>query len=125
MSLKVRCAVALAGGVGAVGLLLPLHGGAAAAAPWPVLLVLSSGVLLLAILYGHATGCPCCEWWWARREGETEFVDREVFDKGGVPFGRTLYRTSYSCRYCGHSWSLQHTEEYREPVRARRRKDEG
>jgi hypothetical protein len=122
MSLKVRSVVALVAGVGALGLLLQVRGGVGATGPWPALLVVCSGLLLLVILYGQGTSCPACARWWVRTEVQTEFVDREVFDKGGVPFGRSHYRTTYACRCCRHQWSMEHAEEYREPVRARARK---
>ena len=120
-------AVALAAGVGALSLLLPIvaglwpHGEAVAARvmPWAVALVPSCLLLLLVILHGHATGCPSCGRWWMRRKVETEFVGREVFEKGGVPFARATYRTTYECASCGHRWSASQTDEYKDFIRDR------
>ena len=88
-----RRAVGLASCVGVLSLLLAivvpsvpaLAAGADAAKLWAMILVPSSAVVLLVVLYGHGTGCPSCGQWWARRVVEKEFVDREVFDKGGIP----------------------------------------
>ncbi len=82
-----------------------------------MLLVPSSAIVLLAVLYGHGTGCPSCGRWWARRVIEKDFVDRAVFDKGGVPFARSTYRTTYECDSCGHRWSATSTDEYKEFIR--------
>jgi len=120
-----RVAVAVVAGLGVVGLLLPvvaslLPGGealAAGAAPWAMVLVPSSLLLLLVMLHGRATGCPACGWWWARAKDGTEFVGREVFDKGGVPFARATYRTTFACRSCEHRWSADHTDEYKDFIR--------
>jgi DNA-directed RNA polymerase subunit RPC12/RpoP len=133
MSSKVRWAVALVAGAGAVTLVLaalsPLlpapRGVARAAADWAVPLAACSIVLLLAILYGHATGCPACGRWWSRAEVERGYLGREVFDKGGVSFGRSQSRTTYQCGGCGHRWSVTDTEEYREPARVRRQRHRG
>jgi hypothetical protein len=129
MSWRVRGAVILVASVGVLGLLLsvlpPLwsvHGGdAQATAPGAAILVPCSVVFLLIILYGQGTSCPSCQGWWVRTRVETEFLEREVFDKGGVPFGRSMYRTTYQCASCRHRWSVTHTEEYRETVRNRQR----
>jgi hypothetical protein len=86
---------------------------------WAHLLVPASVLLLLVMLYGHGTGCPACGWWWARRKVDTEFVDREVFDKAGVPFVRSTYRTIYRCNSCRHRWSVACTDEYKEFLRDR------
>jgi hypothetical protein len=121
-------AVAVAAGVGVLGLLLPAVAGflpdrelvAARATPWAVVLVPSSLLALLVILHGHATGCPSCGRWWARRRVQKEFVGREVFDKDGVPFARATYRTTYECASCGHRWSASQTDEYKDFVRSKR-----
>jgi DNA replicative helicase MCM subunit Mcm2 (Cdc46/Mcm family) len=44
-------------------------------------------------------------------------VDREVFDKRGVLFAKSLYRTTYQCAACRHRWSVMQADEYREPTR--------
>jgi hypothetical protein len=86
-----------------------------------MLLVPSCIVLLLVILHGHATGCPSCGRWWARRRIKDEFVEREVFDRGGVLFARAIYRTSYECRSCRHGWSKTFMEEYKEFIGQRKK----
>jgi hypothetical protein len=125
MSGRLRWAVALVAAAGVVPLLLaflsPLlpipRDIAKVASDWAVPLVACSTVLLLAILYGHATSCPACGRWWSRAEVERGYMNREVFDKGGVPFGRSQARTTYQCEGCRHRWSVTDTEEYRVPVR--------
>jgi hypothetical protein len=115
-------AVAVVAAVGIVSLLLPvvaplIPGGepvGVRATPWAVVLVPSSLILLLIILHGHATGCPSCGRWWTRRKVESEFVGREVVDKGGIPFARSTYRTTYKCGSCGHGWSVDHADEYKD-----------
>ena len=121
MSPALRWVVAGVAGVAASSLLLAfltslvpgLAGVASATSGAAMILVPSSAVVLLAILYGHLTGCPSCGRWWARNHVETEFVDREVFDKEGVPFARARYRTDYRCSRCGHRWSVISTDEYK------------
>jgi hypothetical protein len=106
----VRGAVAGAAGTALLGLL----------ACWAPLLLPVALLALLAGLHGYATSCPACGRWWARAREQTEFVDREVFDKDGVLVGRSVYRTTYGCRSCGHSWSVSYAEESPEPERPRR-----
>jgi hypothetical protein len=120
-----RAAVAVVAGLGVLGLLLPVvapllpGGGAlgAGATPWAMVLVPSCLILLLVMLHGRATGCPACGWWWARTKDGTEFVGREVFDKGGVPLARATYRTAFACRSCDHRWSADYTDEYKDFIR--------
>lgn len=81
--------------------------------------VLCCAIILLVMLYGHGAGCPSCGLWWARNKVESEFVDREVIDKEGVPFARATYRTVYECRSCKHKWSATTTDEYKEFIRER------
>lgn len=127
MSALVQCAVVLTACVGAGSVLLPLLSGllpfpadvTRAISPWSVVLGSCSVVILLVILYGQGTACPCCRKWWARTKVGTEFVDREVFDKGGVPFAKSLYRTTYQCAACRQRWSVMQADEYREPARRR------
>jgi transcription elongation factor Elf1 len=129
MSRGMRCAVALVAGVGAFGLLLPFlsllfpfHASASGTtASWAVILAPCTVVIVLVVLYGQWTACPRCRKWWARTKVETEFVDREVFDKGGVPFAKSLYRTIYQCPACRHKWSVMQADEYREPTRQSRK----
>jgi hypothetical protein len=78
-------------------------------------------IILLVMLYGHGAGCPSCGRWWARTKVETEFVDREVIKKEGVPFARSTYRTIYECRSCKHRWSATITDEYKDFIRHRDR----
>src|SRR5262249_38687602 len=101
MNWQTRAAVAGVAGVATLSLLLPVlspllpaHGGVADSAPhWSVILVPCSALLLLVILYGQGTGCPSCHKWWARTRVETEFVDRGVVARGGVPCGRSRFST--------------------------------
>jgi hypothetical protein len=125
MSSRVRWAVVLVAVAGGGGLLLPAlspllplpRSVAASAKGWAVPLVACSVALLFAILYGHATGCPACGKWWSRAQVENSFVGRELFDKGGVPFGRSLFRTTYECGGCRHRWSVTSAEEHPESRR--------
>jgi hypothetical protein len=129
MSGWLRWSVVLMAGVCLVSILLPIlaplvpGGGAIAvqATPWAMVLVPSSLILLLVIFYGHATACPSCGKWWARRRDETQFVGREVYNKGGVSFARATYRTTYACNSCGHHWSAEHTDEYKDFIRQKPR----
>jgi hypothetical protein len=124
-----QCAVVLLAGIAAFALLLPLlspllpsrESDSGTTATWGVILAPCSVVILLVILYGELTSCPRCRKWWVRRRGEWEFVDREVFDKNGVPFAKSLYRTNYQCDACRHRWSVMQAEEYRAPTPTRRR----
>jgi hypothetical protein len=125
MSQGLRGAVALVVGVGVLSLMLavgaPLVPALATAADTAthgaMILVPSSIVVLLVILYGHGTGCPSCGKWWVRTKVQMEFVDREVFAKGGVLFARSTYQTIYACSSCGHKWSATYTDEYKDFVR--------
>jgi hypothetical protein len=129
MSLPMRCVAALAACAGILPLLLlllsPLLSSHASIqgtiGPWAVILIPCSLVILLVILYGQGTACPCCKKWWSRTTHETEFVERELFDKDGVLFAKSLYRTTYQCAGCRHRWSVTQAEEYREPTRACRK----
>lgn len=111
-----------AGSVAAVGLLAlllaiirpPLPGvGGAFDARWGLLLAGCSFVLFATILHGEVTGCPSCRKWWSRVRVESEFLDRETFEKGGAPYARSLYRTTYACGDCHHRWKVTESEEYR------------
>jgi hypothetical protein len=122
-----RYVVAVLAGVGVFLMLLPLlwpflssrQSDSASSPPWVVILAPCSMVILLAILYGHLTACPRCRKWWARTKVETEFVDREFFDRGGVPFAKSVYRTTYQCDACRHRWSVMQADEYRKPISRR------
>jgi hypothetical protein len=110
-------------GIGAFSLLvlllsprLPFHQSVPGTmAPWAMDVAPCCVVLLLIILYGQGTACPSCREWWARTKVGTEFVDREVYDRNGVPFGKSLVRTTYQCAACRHRWLVMHADEYREP----------
>jgi hypothetical protein len=123
MSRGMWCIVVLVVGVAIMSMLFPLLAAWFAAdesvprtlAPWAVILAPCSVVILLVILYGEGTACPRCRKWWARTKVESEFVDREVFDRNGVPFARSLYRTTYQCAACRHRWSVTQADEYRQP----------
>jgi hypothetical protein len=129
MSFPIQCVVAAVAAAGILPLvmlvLLPLlHFRASVQETfggWALILTPCALVILLVILYGQGTACPCCRRWWARTKVETEFVDRELFDKEGVPFAKSVYRTTYQCDGCQHRWSLTQAEEYREPPRACRK----
>jgi hypothetical protein len=120
-----RWAVALVAGAGVLSLVLgvvaPLspslahHAESATCAA--MLLVPSSAIVVLVLLHAHGTGCPDCGRWWARTKVETEFVDREVIDKDGVPFARSTYRTIYECTRCQNRWSAAFTDLYKEFIR--------
>lgn len=118
MSWWMRGAVALVAGVALLSLAVVFLGsfvpGGEATTPWAMALAPVSVILLSVMLHGQATGCPSCGRWWVRRMVETEFVDRHVFDKGGVPFARATYRTTYECTSCRHRWSVDHTDEYKD-----------
>lgn len=125
MSLGLRWGVALVATVGVLGFVLavvaPMVPALAqvsdGAAQWATVVVPSSVVVLLVILYGHGTGCLSCGKWWTRTKVEKEFVDRETFAKDGVPFARSTYRTTYECSACGHRWWATSTDEYKDFVR--------
>jgi hypothetical protein len=134
MSLGLKWVVVLVAGVGVCSLLLailalflPVGWAVADSAPsWAMLLVPSSAVILLVIFYGHATCCPLCGQWWARNKYATEFVGREVFDKGNDSFARSTYKTVYQCGSCRHRWSATFTEEFKELMKDRlKRRVEG
>jgi phage FluMu protein Com len=103
-----------------LALFVPLPGGMAdAVISSAMFLVPLSVVIFLVILHGHATSCPSCGRWWARTQYATEFVGREIFDKGGDSFARSTYKTTYMCGSCRHKWSATHSEEYKEFMRDR------
>jgi hypothetical protein len=124
MSRGILFAAFLAAGVALVCLLLPLlspsassDGAGRALVSWAPILAPGAVLLFLVILYGQATACPRCRKWWVRTNVGSEFLDREVVDRGGVPCSRSLYRTTYQCNACGHRWSFKQAEEYRQPIR--------
>jgi DNA-directed RNA polymerase subunit RPC12/RpoP len=127
MSPRLRRAVALVAGMGVLSVVLavvvPLVPSLAhldeSARCAAMLLVPSSAILVLVLLHAHGTSCPDCGRWWMRTKVETEFVDREVIDKDGVPFARSTYRTIYECGRCQHRWSATFTDEYKEFIRER------
>jgi hypothetical protein len=107
MSSRERWCVVLVAGAGASCLLLP--------ADWAVPLALCSAIVLLAILHGHATGCPACGKWWSKAEVEKRLVAQAGFDEGGIPVEKPLDRTTYQCSGCGYRWSVTDTLESRGP----------
>jgi hypothetical protein len=110
-------AVAVVAGTCLLGLLGAFAG---RATPWATPLVPACLILLLVMLYGRGTGCPSCGRWWARTKEGSEFVGREVFDRGGVSFARATYRTMFACGSCGHRWSAESSDEYKDFVRDKR-----
>jgi hypothetical protein len=111
MSPRLRTAVAVLAAAGGLGLLAAVLGGAWVAHGGMVLAA-GSCLALLAVFYGHATGCPRCGGWWSRTKVKTEVADREVFDRGGATFGRSATRTEFRCGGCGHRWTVTDSEEY-------------
>jgi len=124
MSRRLRWGVALLAVAAPVGLLLAvlhllLPGGAGvgdAAAGWAMLLAMCSLAVLLTILYGQGTGCPSCGRWWSRLKYGTDLAEREVVDRKGVSFGKSLLRTTYVCKECRHRWQVTETDEHRAPA---------
>jgi hypothetical protein len=124
---RMRWAVAGVAGVGVLSLALAVAAPLLPAPDWVAplatrgacVLVPCSLVALLVMLYGLGTGCPACGKWWARTEGETECVSREVCEAGGTARVRSRRRTTYRCRHCGHAWSATFTDEYQGSVRDR------
>src|SRR5262249_10198345 len=120
MSQRVRWAVGPVAAVGTLSLLLPVVGGLPEAmAPWALPVTIGSLILLLAILHGHATGCPACGRWCSTTEIEKGLVDREVFDKDGFPVGRSASRSTYQCGGCGHRWSVMENDKDQKPAHGR------
>jgi predicted amidophosphoribosyltransferase len=78
-------------------------------------------VLVLLLVYADATSCPACGKWWARMEGETTSLRREVLEQGRVRRMRATREMTYICKYCRHTWSATYTDEY-EAARPRRGK---
>jgi hypothetical protein len=76
-------------------------------------LAVGAVLVLLAILHGHATGCPACGRWWAKAQIEKRLVSREGLDEVGLPVEVLLDRTTYQCGACGHRWSVTETQEDR------------
>jgi hypothetical protein len=122
--------MALVAGAAAVSLLaslsrfLPVTPGVAEAADWAMPLAAFLIVLLLALIYGHATGCPACGRWWSRAEVVGRSVGRKVFVNEGVPFEK-LPPTTYQCVGCGHRWFVTDRVEFRTPARDRPRRPRG
>jgi DNA-directed RNA polymerase subunit RPC12/RpoP len=103
LSSRVCWGVALAAGAGAGGLLL--------AGDWAVPLGIVTALVVLALLYGRATGCPACGKWWSREQIEKRLVAGEGSDGEDAPFGGLLERTTYRCAGCSHRWSVTETQE--------------
>jgi DNA-directed RNA polymerase subunit RPC12/RpoP len=109
MSRRVRWAVAGVVGVGAASLLLGVA--------WGVPVFICSVLVVLAVLYGQATGCPACGKWWARMLLKKDLVVREALDEAGVPCEKLMDQTTYRCAGCGYTWSVMDTEAIQESGR--------
>jgi hypothetical protein len=122
MSLGVRLAVAAVVATGVLGMALaiarpPLPGGHGAFdARWGLLMAGFAFAVFAVILHGQLTSCPSCRRWWSRVKVESEFLEREVFEKNGVPCARSLFRTTYACDSCRHRWSVTEADEYPAPA---------
>jgi len=81
-----------------------------------------SGLALLAMLHGHGTGCPACAAWWCRRQVKSDVAEREVFERDGATFARSVTRTEFRCDGCGHAWAETDAEEYPAPERGKSRR---
>ncbi len=79
-------------------------------------------VLTLVLLYAHGTTCPACGKWWARMEGATTSLHREVLEEGRVRRMRATREMTYICKYCRHTWSATYTDEYEAARRPKRKK---
>jgi hypothetical protein len=118
MSGRMRWGVALLAGAAPLGLLLgvlhsllPSGAGISDATAGVTMVVgLSSFALLFTVLYGQATGCPSCGRWWSRTKYGTDLADQEVMDRRGVSVVKSLLRTTYACKECGHRWQVTETE---------------
>jgi hypothetical protein len=86
-----------------------------------LILVPTCLVLFLVVIYAHVTSCPACGKSWARAEGATASLSRQVSDQGDVRRVRSLRQTTYVCQYCRHTWSATFTDEYQEAARGRRK----
>jgi DNA-directed RNA polymerase subunit RPC12/RpoP len=106
LSSPARCALGLLAVAVVLGLALALLHPLLAAVP------ACSFVVACVILHGRSTGCPSCRKWWSRAMVGTEFLDREVFERGGSTFARSRSRTTYACGDCGHRWSEDEEEEF-------------
>jgi hypothetical protein len=122
MSPRLRLAAASVAIVGGVGLLTsilrPLLGEMAGVTRLGGIVAGCSFIVLLAMLHGHGTGCPCCGAWWSRWKVKSEVGDRELFQRDGANFGRSMTRTEFRCDRCGHTWSVVDSEEYPLPERS-------
>jgi len=115
-----RGAVALAGGAGILSLVLAvgtpvpgvLQDFAATARSNALVVFPASLVVFLVLMYALVTSCPACGKWWARAEGETAYLGRNVVEQHGVRRVRSTRQTTYYCKFCGHSWSMTSTDEY-------------
>jgi hypothetical protein len=84
-----------------------------------LLLVPTCLVLFLIVIYAHMTSCPACGKSWARTEGETASLGRQVTEQGRVRRVRSIRQTTYVCQYCRHTWSATFTDHYQEARRSR------
>jgi hypothetical protein len=121
MSPGLRLAVTLASVVGGIGLLAFVSGALLGRPDWGTTYGLAvagcSALALLAMLYGHGTGCPECGAWWSRCQVNSEVAERKMIHRDGATFGRSEIRTEFRCSSCSHTWSVIDAEEY--PVEER------
>ena len=133
MSSRLRSVVVGVAGVGVLSLLLAAFAPAlhfseesvATVRQEAAIVVPSCLVILFVLLHGHGTSCPACGKWWARRDGGTECLGREEFERAGVPWVRSSRRTTYECKHCRHSWTMRFTEEYKGSVRTQPKRRPG
>jgi hypothetical protein len=129
MSFWLRAGIVMVAALGLISLglalltpLLPLSADTVAATRAHArFLVPACLVLVLVLVYADATSCPACGKWWARMEGDTTSLRREVLEQGRVRRMRATREMTYICKYCRHTWSATYTDEY-EAARSRRGK---
>src|SRR5262249_14784751 len=81
----------------------------------------------LAILYGHATRCPSCRRWYAKKDHGNELIDSAIYDRDGAvdsserrPVFKVLtYHHKHHCSYCGHQWVTTFIDRFASTVRRR------
>jgi hypothetical protein len=133
MSSRLRSVVVGVAGMGVLSLLLAAFAPAlhfseeavATARQEAAIVIPSCLVILFVLLHGHGRSCPACGKWWARTEGGTECLDREEFEKQGVPWVRSSRRTTYECKHCRHAWAVTFMEEYKGSVRTQPKRRPG
>jgi len=88
-----------------------------------------SVIASLATLYGHATCCPACRRWYAKRDDGSELVDSGIYyretdeaaDRGdrSAVLKVLTYHHKHRCSHCGHQWTTTSTDRYEGTVRKR------